>query len=126
MPPSVNSLRACVRGRLITTKVARAYYADFQAQMVATRHTADAWPYDCRLVVVVTMHHTAKYQYDVGNYQKAPVDAIVKAGVIRDDCLIDFEAGERGEVVPDGKVRLEVHRIEADERVRVVIEKRVD
>ena len=105
-PPSVNTLRASVRGRLITSSAGRKYYkvvADRMAELglagegIATHVT-----------ISLVMHHKLNVRYDVSNYLKAYEDALVKCWFLVDDHLIEYASIKKGDKVDGGKLVVKV------------------
>lgn len=105
-PPSVNSLRACVRNRLITTKRGRDYFALVSKKMdklgLSGEGIAD------RVVIGIMMHPPTLRKYDVSNFLKAYEDALVKCGFIDDDHLIEYSFIGKGEKIKGGKLDISV------------------
>ena len=106
-PPSVNTLRASVRGRLITSSAGRKYYKAVAERM------AELWLSGEGIAVPVTislvMHHKMNVRYDVSNYLKAYEDALVKCGFLVDDHLIEYASIKKGEKVAGGKLVVKVN-----------------
>ena len=105
-PPSVNTLRASVRGRLITSSDGRKYYKAVADRMAELRLSGEgiAKPVTISLV----MHHKMNARYDVSNYLKAYEDALVKCGFLVDDHLIEYASIKKGEKVAGGKLVVKV------------------
>lgn len=59
-----------------------------------------------RLAVWIELHPPTRRAFDVDNFSKGILDALVKCGVIEDDGQIDWLACQRGELIEDGEVRV--------------------
>lgn len=81
-PPSVNSIWRQYRGRTILSKKGRAFFAG-AAPMAAQSGVKVSGPY--RLHITAT--RPDKRRRDIGNLEKVISDALVKGGVVDDDCL---------------------------------------
>lgn len=106
-PPSVNTLRASVRGRLITSSAGRKYYKAVADRMewlglAGERISSPA-------TISLVMHHKMNARYDVSNYLKAYEDALVKCGFLVDDHLIEYASIKKGEKVAGGKLVVKVN-----------------
>ena len=77
-PPSINSYRACVRNRLITSKKGREYFREVAAIIrqlgLHKENIAQS------VVISLVLHPKTLARYDVSNFLKAYEDALVKAG----------------------------------------------
>ena len=106
-PPSVNTLRASVRGRLITSSAGRKYYKAVADRMEWQGLAGEgiATPVTISLV----MHHKMNVRYDVSNYLKAYEDALVKCGFLVDDHLIEYASIKNGDKVAGGKLVVKVN-----------------
>lgn len=106
-PPSVNTLRASVRGRLITSSAGRKYYkavADLMDELgLAGEGIAEP------VTISLLIHHKMNVRYDVSNYLKAYEDALVKCGFLVDDHLIEYASIKKGEKVAGGKLVVKVN-----------------
>ena len=106
-PPSVNALRASVRGRLITSSAGRKYYKAVTERMAELGLTDER--ISSPVTISLTMHHKMNVRYDVSNYLKAYEDALVKCGFIVDDHLIEYASIKKGEKVAGGKLVVKVN-----------------
>lgn len=107
-PPTANNLTAVVGRRRILTKSARQYRANALAAIQAQRPARLG---GARLKATLTLHPPTLAKRDLANFEKAPIDALVFAGVFTDDSQIDDLRIVRGEVDrPKGRV---VVRLEA-------------
>ena len=105
-PPSVNTLRASVRGRLITSSAGRKYYKAVAERMAELGLTDER--ISSPVTIIIVMHHKMNARYDVSNYLKAYEDALVKCGFIVDDHLIEYASIKKGEKVAGGKLVVKV------------------
>lgn len=105
-PPSVNSLRACVRGRMITTKRGRDYFN------IAIKHLDSIGLSGEGLSGVVRigldLHPPTNRKYDCSNMLKAYEDALVKSGFIIDDSQIEYMWIRKCEKKDCGKISISV------------------
>lgn len=81
-PPSANHLRIPVRGRLISSKE----YRDWQEQAVWLIKRAMTPVEQYPITVWITLH-TRNSRRDIDNAVKPTLDALVKAGILKDDNL---------------------------------------
>ena len=105
-PPSVNTLRASVRGRLITSSAGRKYYKAVAERMVELGLAGEG--ISSPVTISLVMHHKMNVRYDVSNYLKAYEDALVKCGFLVDDHLIEYASIKKGEKVDGGKLVVKV------------------
>jgi crossover junction endodeoxyribonuclease RusA len=106
-PPSINTLRACVRNRLITSKKGREYFDAVRVQMNALGLCSEA--IDRPVVISLVMHPLTLAKFDVSNYLKAYEDALVKCGFLADDHWIEYGAIKKGDKVKGGKLVVSVN-----------------
>ena len=106
-PPTANNLTAVVGRRRILTRSARQYRADALGAIQEQRPPRLG---DARLKATLTLHPPTRARRDLANFEKAPVDALVFAGVFVDDSQIDDLRLVRGAVEKPGRV---VVRLEA-------------
>lgn len=106
-PPSVNTLRASVRGRLITSSAGRKYYKVVADRMSELGLAGEGIA--TQVTISLVMHHKMNARYDVSNYIKAYEDALVKCGFIVDDNLIEYASIKKGEKVAGGKLVVKVN-----------------
>lgn len=105
-PPSVNHLYAVVRGRKVLSADGRAYQQE--VALAVLQQGRPKAPDDLRLRVAIDLHPPDRRRRDVANAEKACVDAIVRCGVIDDDCLIDRLILTRRDVIAGGSVVLTI------------------
>lgn len=105
-PPSVNTLRASVRGRLITSSAGRKYYKAVAERMAELGLSGEG--ISSPVTISLVMHHKMNVRYDVSNYLKAYEDALVKCGFLVDDHLIEYASIKKGEKVAGGKLVVKV------------------
>jgi len=97
------------QARRILTKNARQYRADALAAIQEQRPKRLG---EARLKATLTLHPPTLAKRDLANFEKAPIDALVFAGVFTDDSQIDDLRIVRGEVDrPDGRVVVELEAI---------------
>ncbi len=118
-PPSANGAKACVGKRMIKTKKAREYH---EAALIEIRHqrTSSNCIHPGRISgpvdVYLDFYPPTLGARDIFNFEKLPIDAIVEAGVIDDDSMIDGGVPARREKVQGGKVVVTiVARVARDE-----------
>lgn len=99
-PPSVNGMYVPVRGRLILSAKGRKYHSDVLAAVMEAG-TPKAPP--GRLHLSLELYPPDRRRRDIGNAEKVMSDALVHAGVMTDDSLIDRMELTRREVVRGGK-----------------------
>ena len=86
-PPSVNGYWRAFRGRQILSKRGREFRERAMAavlEQVPTPITPMLGDLSCRLVLFPPSHR----RYDVDNYGKAVLDALVHAGLMQDDAQV--------------------------------------
>lgn len=103
-PPSLNTYRACVRNRLITSKKGREYKKEVVQCMKDLGLEGEGLV--CRLNVSIILYPPCKRKRDLDNYNKALLDGISESGFWEDDSQIDTLKIVRGEKVKGGKVRI--------------------
>ena len=106
-PPSVNTLRASVRGRLITSSAGRKYYKAVTDKIAELGLAGEGIA--TQVTISLVMHHKMNVRYDVSNYLKAYEDALVKCGFLVDDHLIEYASIKKGEKVAGGKLVVKVN-----------------
>ena len=75
-------------------------------------------PVRTRLGVFAVLHPPTRGVYDLGNFDKAMMDALTAVGVWADDSQIDDQRFVRGAVVPGGRVELTIWEIK-DQQARL-------
>ena len=109
MPPSINTYRACVRNRLITSKRGREYFKEVQEKMDMLMLSGEAIDQPVR--IHLTIHPRTRAKFDVSNYLKAYEDALVKCGFLEDDHWIEYDGIVKGEKVKGGKLVVKVTKL---------------
>jgi crossover junction endodeoxyribonuclease RusA len=84
-PPSLNNCTAVVKGRKILSSRARAYNRDCRAIIRTSR---DWTPISRALAAHVMLVPKDKRRRDAGNFDKAPLDALTRAGIYEDDAQV--------------------------------------
>ena len=124
-PPTANNSKIPKRGGkgMVSTPELRAF------QLVASIKLRQQWPqghpmkppYDVLLVFCPPKNVS---RFDLGNYEKAPLDALTKAGVIEDDSKIAHQEMFRGEKTGPGQVLVqvsEINPVECEKRLAKVM-----
>lgn len=106
-PPSINTLRACVRGRMITSKKGREYFDAVKTQMNALGLCDER--IDRPVVISLVMHPRTLAKFDVSNYLKAYEDALVKCGFLVDDHWIEYGSIKKGDKIKGGELVVSVN-----------------
>lgn len=109
-PPSVNHEWTMARGRMILTQTGRQYRARVNALVMGQRHEGHLplAPLDFPLAVRLDLWPPDRRRRDADNYAKAAFDALTRAGVWSDDCLVkDLRSVMHGPVA-GGMMRLTV------------------
>ena len=104
-PPTVNTYRAVVRNRLITSKKGREY----KQTVIGSVGLVDTL--EGRLSVVMMIHPPDKRRRDLDNLTKPLLDALQEAGVYADDSQIDKLLIRRCETIKGGRVDVLIERI---------------
>lgn len=103
-PPSVNHYWRRVGWRTLISREGRRYRREVVALLAASR----ARPMHGSLVVRVMMHPPDRRRRDLDNTLKALLDAMQHGGAFVDDDQIARLEIERADVVPGGKVVVEI------------------
>lgn len=116
-PPSVNGYyrsptKGPLAGRTLISEKGRAYRRAI-AEMVATIPMGLAKAPAGRLAMFVRLHPPDRRRRDIDNPNKALLDALMHAGVIEDDSLIDLLTIERKDIIKGGMVRVCITPYEA-------------
>lgn len=109
LSPSINTYRACVRNRLITSKKGRIYFEEVQKVMDELNLSGEM--IEQPVLIGLTIHPRTKAKFDCSNYLKAYEDALVKCGFIEDDHWIEYSSIRKGEKVKGGKLVVKVNKI---------------
>ena len=103
-PPSANNSKMPVRmgkaARMVSTPKLRAYHAE----CLRILDELDMPPMEPPYTVQLELHPPTKRKFDLANFEKAPVDALVKSGLISDDCHINRLTLVRGDKFRGGRV----------------------
>ena len=105
-PPSINTLRACVRNRLITSKKGRDYFISVQNKMDELGLSNEM--IEQNIVISLKMHPPTLRKYDCSNFLKAYEDALVKCGFIEDDHWIEYGSIKKCEKLKGGLLVVKV------------------
>ena len=99
-PPSVNSLYATYKGRRIKSKRGRQYVIDVRNCILESGLSGSR--FDSPVTIELTMSAPTNRKYDVSNHLKAYEDALVQAGMIEDDHLIEYGHIKKAEISKGG------------------------
>jgi crossover junction endodeoxyribonuclease RusA len=106
-PPSVNAYWRHVGKRVLISEAGRIYAAAV-AGLVREDYPK---PLTGRLCLIVEAYPPDCRSRDIDNLLKAPLDAMTKAGVYVDDSQIDAISLFRREVVPGGRLVVNIEQI---------------
>lgn len=106
-PPSVNTYWRRVNGKTLISEKGRAY----TAQVAWMTRRSPRFPANMRAVVEIQAFMPDKRTRDLDNLLKSLLDALVKAGVLVDDSVIDDLRIVRKCVVKGGKVLVSIKEI---------------
>lgn len=109
-PPSVNGYyrsptKGPLAGRTLISEKGRAYRRSI-SEMVASIPAEKTKAPAGRLAMFVRLYPPDRRRRDIDNPNKALLDALMHAGVIEDDSLIDLLTIERQDIVKGGMVRI--------------------
>lgn len=105
-PPSINSLRACVRNRLITSKKGRGYFLEVQSVMDELGLSGEM--IERKVIISLEMRPPTLRKYDCSNFLKAYEDGLVKCGFLEDDHWIEYGRIKKGEKLKGGALIVNV------------------
>lgn len=113
MPPSVNHYwnLFCIKGtvRMVLSSAATEFRNTVQGDVII----AGSPRVEGRLAVELTLHHKANFAFDVDNFAKSCIDALMHAQVFEDDKQIDKLTIVRGaKRPPHGAVDVVIEQIE--------------
>jgi len=109
-PPSANTSKIPVRGRMVSTPKLRAYHT----ACVLHLGTLDIPPMLPPYEVTLEFHEPDRRRRDVANLEKAVCDSIVKAGIMEDDCKINkLTLVRMPEKFKDGRVVVTITEVSA-------------
>ena len=98
-PPSVNSYWRTYKGRMLISAEGRAYRAAVADQILLQGFRQNR-TYENKIIVLIKAYRPDERKRDLDNLFKAPLDALAKAGVYKDDSqIVDlriFWAKEKG------------------------------
>ncbi len=108
-PPTANTSKTISRrGRLVSTKKLRDYHRTVWFMVAAMRLKPLKPPYS----ETIYFHEPRLRGGDLSNSEKAINDALVKAGVLKDDRFIDEYKFVRCDRIPEGKCVIEITEID--------------
>lgn len=104
-PPTVNTYwRRVVVGRSVRTLISKRG-RQYATKVAAIVRKAGKGTIRRRCAVTIEVYPPDRRRRDLDNLLKAPLDALVKAGALEDDSLIDWIQVERKQVVdPPGAI----------------------
>lgn len=105
-PPSVNAAWRTYRNVTTLSADGKA----FRAAVIKVMHGCPSFG-DARLRVIVTLNEPDARRRDLGNFDKALMDALKHAGVYDDDSQIDDQRFFRGVKSKPGHVIVEIEKI---------------
>ena len=105
-PPSVNHYWRRVGSRTLISREGRTFRRNVCALL--NGGNARQPPLDWRIALVMNAYPPDRRRRDLDNLQKAILDALEHAGVYEDDSQVDLLVTHRREVVPAGKLMVEV------------------
>jgi crossover junction endodeoxyribonuclease RusA len=108
-PPSTNSIWRCWKGRVILSRRGRQWYKD----ALPLIDVPAGCPLEGRLSVAISLHPPNRRSFDLDNKVKVLQDTLTRAGVIRDDSLVDLLTVSRETIVPNGRVDIEICQLPA-------------
>lgn len=103
-PPSVNRYWRRVGSKTLLSKDAREYH------QAVLRVTENAEHFDVPVEVSILAYPPDRRRRDLDNVLKAILDSLEKAGVLKDDSLVDMLRIEREERMPGGMVSVRITR----------------
>ena len=115
MPPSVNHywLHIVIKGqaRVATSADAKRFRTEVYAAVLGSGSPR----VEGRLEVRIVIRHKANFAFDLDNFAKSALDAIMHAHVFEDDSQIDRLVLERGsKCPPEGRIEVEIRQIASD------------
>jgi len=105
-PPSINTYRACVRNRLVTSKKGRDYMANFVARCIDIGIYGEMIEGD--IAMSITLNPPTLRRYDIDNFNKAVFDSLTKAKFWHDDEQVTSLIIQKGEKTKDGNVMMKI------------------
>jgi Holliday junction resolvase RusA-like endonuclease len=108
-PPSVNHYWRRVGARTLISRGGRA----FRIAVCSILAVHGTRPIDGSLEVVIELFPPDRRRRDVGNTQKALLDALAHGGAYHDDSqIIHLDMWKRKPIPPDGKVTVRIRKLE--------------
>ncbi len=108
-PPSVNHYWRRVGRRTLISREGRAFRRNVCALLArGSGNGPRKPPAGGRIALAMDAFPPDRRRRDLDNIQKPVLDALEHAGVYEDDSQIDLLITRRGEVVPEGRLTLEV------------------
>ena len=84
-PPSANTSKMPVHGRMVSTKGLRTYHTIATLTIGQLKLEPMVPPYSVHL----HFEEPSRHARDLSNFEKAVIDSMVKTGLLVDDCWID-------------------------------------
>lgn len=108
-PPSVNHYWRHFRGRTVISREGRAFRTSVCALLAGGRGSGPRKPpAGGRIALAMDAFPPDRRRRDLDNLQKPVLDALQHAGVYEDDSQIDLLITRRREVVPKGRLQVDV------------------
>lgn len=108
-PPSVNHYWRHFRGRTVISREGRAFRTSVCALLAGGRGSGPRKPpAGGRIALAMDAFPPDRRRRDLDNLQKPVLDALQHAGVYEDDSQIDLLFTRRREVVPEGRLLVDV------------------
>jgi crossover junction endodeoxyribonuclease RusA len=108
-PPSVNHYWRHFRGRTVISREGRTFRASVCALLArGGSHGPRKPPSGGRIALAMDAFPPDRRRRDLDNLQKPVLDALQHAGVYEDDSQIDLLITRRREVVPEGRLLVDV------------------
>ena len=107
-PPTQNSNWRMLNGRTLLSRKSR----DYKSDVIKRSYV---WPKRClegRLELTIIAYPPDKRKRDLDNLLKVPIDAMKAAGLFIDDSQIDKIIIERGSVIKNGLLAVEIIEID--------------
>jgi crossover junction endodeoxyribonuclease RusA len=108
-PPSLNSIRACVRGRMITSKKARDYFKLVENEM--TNLNLNHEGIECHVSVSITLNPPTLRKFDIDNYAKSILDSLTKCGFWIDDDQVYRLTLSKGKKIKGGSAVVSINKL---------------
>ena len=105
-PPSINHYYRNVGSRTLISREGRTFRRHVCGLL--SEHGSAHLPIEGRLAVSILVFPPDRRRRDIDNIQKPVLDALQHAGMYRDDSQIDLLITRRGDIIPGGRLEIEV------------------